>query len=62
MSSTSSSPDRHVVVSASQVGRHVAAQLAARGSHVTVVTRSGRDTGLRPASRTSRSTRPTPTR
>lgn len=46
MSSTSSSPDRHVVVGAGPVGRHVAAQLAARGSHVTVVTRSGRDTGL----------------
>ena len=46
MSSIPSSSDRHVVVGAGPVGRHVAAELAARGSHITVVTRSGRDTGL----------------
>ncbi|MGF0118032.1 NAD-dependent epimerase/dehydratase family protein [Promicromonospora sp. Marseille-Q5078] len=38
--------DRHLVVGAGPVGRHVAALLAARGSDVTVVTRSGRDTGV----------------
>lgn len=38
--------DRHVVVGAGPVGRHVASLLAARGSSVTVVTRSGRDTGV----------------
>ncbi|MBA8991987.1 nucleoside-diphosphate-sugar epimerase [Curtobacterium pusillum] len=36
----------HVVVGAGPVGRHVAALLAGRGEHVTVITRSGRDTGL----------------
>ncbi|MCJ1715782.1 NAD-dependent epimerase/dehydratase family protein [Curtobacterium sp. VKM Ac-2922] len=36
----------HVVVGAGPVGRHVAALLAERGEQVTVVTRSGRDTGL----------------
>ena len=38
--------DRHLVVGAGPVGRHVAELLAARGSSVTVVTRSGRDTGI----------------
>ncbi|GAA1730972.1 NAD-dependent epimerase/dehydratase family protein [Isoptericola hypogeus] len=38
--------DRQLVVGAGPVGRHVAALLAARGAHVTVVTRSGRDTGV----------------
>ncbi|CAM3603935.1 NAD-dependent epimerase/dehydratase family protein [Isoptericola cucumis] len=38
--------DRHLVVGAGPVGRHVATLLAARGSQVTVVTRSGRDTGV----------------
>ncbi|MBD8079050.1 NAD-dependent epimerase/dehydratase family protein [Cellulosimicrobium arenosum] len=38
--------DRHLVVGAGPVGRHVAALLAERGSDVTVVTRSGRDTGI----------------
>jgi nucleoside-diphosphate-sugar epimerase len=38
--------DRHLVVGAGPVGRHVAALLAARGSHVTVATRSGRSTGV----------------
>lgn len=38
--------DRHLVVGAGPVGRHVAALLAARGSDVTVVSRSGRDTGI----------------
>lgn len=38
--------DHHLVVGAGPVGRHVAAHLAARGSHVTVATRSGRDTGI----------------
>lgn len=37
--------DRHVIVGAGAVGRHVAEHLAERGSHVTVVTRSGMDTG-----------------
>ncbi|GED10566.1 NAD-dependent epimerase/dehydratase family protein [Cellulosimicrobium cellulans] len=46
MPSAPSPADRHVVVGAGPVGRHVAAELAARGSHVTVVTRSGRDTGV----------------
>ncbi len=46
MSTAPSSTDRHVVVGAGPVGRHVAAELVARGSHVTVVTRGGRDTGL----------------
>jgi len=36
----------HVIVGAGPVGRHVAALLAERGDRVTVVTRSGRDTGL----------------
>ncbi len=36
----------HVVVGAGPVGRHVASLLAERGDRVTVVTRSGRDTGL----------------
>lgn len=38
--------DRHIVVGAGPVGRHVAQLLAARGSDVTVVTRSGTDTGI----------------
>lgn len=38
--------DRHLIVGAGPVGRHVAALLAERGSDVTVVTRSGRDTGV----------------
>ncbi len=38
--------DRHIVVGAGPVGRHVAELLAARGSDVTVVTRSGTSTGL----------------
>lgn len=38
--------DRHVVVGAGPVGRHVAALLREQGRDVTVVTRSGRDTGL----------------
>lgn len=38
--------DRHLVVGAGPVGHHVAALLAARGSDVTVATRSGRSTGL----------------
>jgi nucleoside-diphosphate-sugar epimerase len=37
--------DRHVVVGGGAIGRQVAARLAARGSHVVVVTRSGTDTG-----------------
>lgn len=36
----------HVVVGAGPVGRHVATLLAERGDQVTVVTRSGRDTGI----------------
>ncbi|ROS75123.1 nucleoside-diphosphate-sugar epimerase [Curtobacterium sp. PhB130] len=36
----------HLVIGAGPVGRHVAALLAERGEHVTVATRSGRDTGL----------------
>ncbi len=38
--------DRHLVVGAGPVGRHVAQLLAARGSEVVVATRSGTDTGL----------------
>ncbi len=38
--------DHHIIVGAGPVGRHVAAHLAERGSRVTVVTRSGTDTGL----------------
>ncbi|WP_368496310.1 NAD-dependent epimerase/dehydratase family protein [Herbiconiux sp. A18JL235] len=38
--------DRHVIVGAGPVGRHVAELLADRGSEVVVVTRSGRDTGI----------------
>jgi nucleoside-diphosphate-sugar epimerase len=38
--------DRHVIVGAGPVGRHVAARLAARGSEVVVVTRSGTDLGI----------------
>ncbi|MFD6177824.1 MULTISPECIES: NAD-dependent epimerase/dehydratase family protein [unclassified Isoptericola] len=38
--------DRHLIVGAGPVGRHAAALLAARGSDVTVVTRTGRDTGI----------------
>ncbi|WP_277209324.1 NAD-dependent epimerase/dehydratase family protein [Isoptericola croceus] len=38
--------DRHLVVGAGPVGRHVAALLAGRGSHVAVATRSGRSTGI----------------
>jgi nucleoside-diphosphate-sugar epimerase len=37
---------RHLVVGAGPVGRHVAQLLAARGSEVTVATRSGTDTGI----------------
>ncbi|WP_439693851.1 NAD-dependent epimerase/dehydratase family protein [Curtobacterium sp. SP.BCo] len=37
---------QHLVIGAGPVGRHVAAILAERGEHVTVATRSGRDTGL----------------
>ena len=38
--------DRHLVVGAGPVGRHVAGLLAARGSEVVVATRSGTDTGI----------------
>lgn len=38
--------DRHLIVGAGPVGRHVAQLLAARGSDVTVATRSGSDTGI----------------
>lgn len=38
--------DHHLVVGAGPVGRHVAALLAARGSRVTVASRSGRGTGV----------------
>src|SRR5689334_8630607 len=38
--------DRHLIVGAGPVGRHVAQLLAARGSEVVVVTRSGTDTGI----------------
>ncbi|MGH3458322.1 NAD-dependent epimerase/dehydratase family protein [Aeromicrobium sp.] len=39
-------PDRHVIVGAGPVGRHVAALLAERGSDVALVSRSGTDTGV----------------
>lgn len=38
--------DRHLVVGAGPVGRHVAQLLAMRGSEVAVATRSGTDTGI----------------
>lgn len=38
--------DRHLVIGAGPVGRHVAQLLAARGSEVVVATRSGTDTGI----------------
>jgi nucleoside-diphosphate-sugar epimerase len=38
--------DRHLVVGAGPVGRHVAQLLADRGSEVVVATRSGSDTGI----------------
>jgi len=38
--------DRHLVIGAGPVGRHVAELLAARGSEVVVATRSGTDTGI----------------
>jgi len=38
--------DRHVVVGAGAAGQAVASHLAERGSHVTIVTRSGTDTGI----------------
>lgn len=38
--------ERHVIVGAGPVGREVAAHLAARGSQVAVVTRSGTETGI----------------
>lgn len=38
--------DRHLIVGAGPVGRHVAQLLAARGSQVVVATRSGTDTGI----------------
>lgn len=38
--------DRHFIVGAGPVGRHVAHLLAAQGSEVTVATRSGTDTGI----------------
>ena len=38
--------DQHVLVGAGAMGREVAAHLAARGSRVVVVTRSGTDTGV----------------
>jgi nucleoside-diphosphate-sugar epimerase len=38
--------DRHLVIGAGPVGRNVAQLLAARGSQVTVATRSGTDTGI----------------
>lgn len=38
--------DRHLIVGAGAIGRHVAALLAERGSHVTVASRSGRSTGI----------------
>ncbi|MEJ7633321.1 NAD-dependent epimerase/dehydratase family protein [Aeromicrobium sp.] len=38
--------DRHLVVGAGPVGRHVAELLAARGSEVVVATRSGTETGI----------------
>ncbi|MEV0892127.1 NAD-dependent epimerase/dehydratase family protein [Promicromonospora sp. NPDC050262] len=38
--------DTHLIVGAGPIGRHVAALLAERGSRVTVVSRSGRTTGI----------------
>ncbi|WP_291055843.1 NAD-dependent epimerase/dehydratase family protein [Herbiconiux sp.] len=38
--------DRHIIVGAGPVGRHVASLLAERGSEVVVATRSGTDLGL----------------
>jgi len=38
--------EHHVVVGAGPVGRHVAAVLVERGERVSIVSRSGRDTGL----------------
>jgi nucleoside-diphosphate-sugar epimerase len=38
--------DSHLIVGAGPIGRHVAALLAERGSHVTVASRSGRSTGI----------------
>lgn len=38
--------DRHIVVGAGPVGRHIAQLLAERGSDVTVVSRSGTSTGI----------------
>lgn len=38
--------DRHLVIGAGPVGRHVAKLLAARGSDLVVATRSGTDTGI----------------
>ncbi|MFD2793551.1 NAD-dependent epimerase/dehydratase family protein [Promicromonospora vindobonensis] len=38
--------DRHLIVGAGPIGRHVAALLAERGSQVTVASRSGRSTGI----------------
>jgi nucleoside-diphosphate-sugar epimerase len=38
--------DRHFIIGAGPVGRHVAEALAARGSEVVVATRSGTDTGI----------------
>lgn len=38
--------DRHLIIGAGPVGRHVAELLAARGSEVVVATRSGTDTGI----------------
>lgn len=38
--------DSHLIVGAGPIGRHVAALLAERGSRVTVVSRSGRSTGI----------------
>ncbi|PUB27790.1 nucleoside-diphosphate-sugar epimerase [Promicromonospora sp. AC04] len=38
--------DSHLIVGAGPIGRHVAALLADRGSRVTVVSRSGRSTGI----------------
>ena len=39
--------DRHFIIGAGPVGRHVAEALAARGSEVVVATRSGTDTGIK---------------
>lgn len=38
--------DRHIIVGAGPVGRHIAQLLVERGSEVTVVTRSGTSTGI----------------